>query len=45
MNTYLEESIKVLSEGILKSRNENEIFILQTKMPGVQNKSIENYIS
>jgi hypothetical protein len=44
MNTYLEESIEVLSKGIKEARTKHEMFILQTKMPNVQNKSIKTYI-
>lgn len=44
VNTYLEESINALVKDIKEARMENEMFILESKMTEVKNKSIESYI-
>jgi hypothetical protein len=44
MNAYLEQSIEILTKDVLKAREEHEILILQSKMPQLQNKSIQNCI-
>jgi hypothetical protein len=44
MNAYLEQSIEILTKDLLKARKDNEIFILQSKLPQLQNKSIHNHI-